>query len=151
VRRCRIRTRSCSVRAPSRRLDFPLVLKPRFGSWGRDVTLCRDEDELRRALEQLRFRPWLRAHGALLQELVPPVGHDLRLVVAAGRVVGAARRDAAEGEWRTNVRTATLRAPRSRSCSASPPARKRRSRRVRRAQTGSNGNPVATSRRPPAV
>jgi RimK family alpha-L-glutamate ligase len=84
-------------------LDFPVVLKPRFGSWGRDVTLCRDRGELERALERLAFRAWFRATGALAQELIPPLGHDLRLIVAAGGVIGAGRRTAAPGEWRTNV------------------------------------------------
>jgi RimK family alpha-L-glutamate ligase len=84
-------------------LGLPLVLKPRFGSWGRDVVLCRDEGELALALENVRGRPWFRRHGALLQELVPPVGYDLRLVVAGGEVVGAGMRLAAAGEWRTNI------------------------------------------------
>ena len=82
---------------------LPLVLKPRFGSWGRDVLLCRDEHELAVAVREVRDRPWFRRHGALLQELVPPVGFDLRLVVAGGEVVGAGTRVAATGEWRTNI------------------------------------------------
>jgi RimK family alpha-L-glutamate ligase len=83
--------------------ELPVVLKPRFGSWGRDVVLCPTADDLDRELERFVQRPWFQEQGVLAQELVPPVGWDLRIVVAGGRVVGAARRVAAPGEWRTNV------------------------------------------------
>jgi RimK family alpha-L-glutamate ligase len=97
------RTLLVGVDMPPPRVELPIVLKPRFGSWGRDVVLCRDREELIRTVEGFAFRPWFRETGGLLQDLVPPVGHDLRIVVAGGRVIGAARRDAAPGEWRTNV------------------------------------------------
>lgn len=84
-------------------VELPCVLKPRFGSWGQDVLLCRTVDELARNLELLAARPWYRRHGALAQELVERADADVRLVVAGDRVAAAGRRVAGPGEWRTNV------------------------------------------------
>jgi [lysine-biosynthesis-protein LysW]---L-2-aminoadipate ligase len=96
-------TNRISPALPTAVPELPLVLKPRFGSWGRDVELCSTPDELDAALLRLQRKPWFREHGALAQELVEPRGWDLRLVVAGGRVVGAACRIAAKDEWRTNA------------------------------------------------
>jgi RimK family alpha-L-glutamate ligase len=83
--------------------ELPLVLKPRFGSWGRDVELCSAPDELDAAIVRLQRKPWFREHGVLAQELVEPRGWDLRVVVAAGRIIGSSCRIARMGEWRTNA------------------------------------------------
>lgn len=89
----------------------PVVVKPRFGSWGRDVVLCDTSHRLERHLELIRDRPWFRRHGALIQELVTPRGYDLRIVVAGDRVVGSIMRIARDGEWRTNVALGAKRLP----------------------------------------
>jgi RimK family alpha-L-glutamate ligase len=102
---------AASGRRDVSRLRFPVVVKPRFGSRGEHVVACADPDELGMLLRTLRQQAWFRRHGALLQELVPPAGHDLRLLVAGGRVVGAVRRVAPPGEWRTNVALGATRHP----------------------------------------
>lgn len=89
----------------------PFVLKPRFGSWGLDVFLCETEQSFETVLRQIRDRSWFLRHGALLQELVPSTGRDIRILVAGGRVVGAIQRIASPGEWRTNVSRGAARVP----------------------------------------
>ena len=84
-------------------LPPPVVVKPRYGSWGLDVVLCPTASDCRRTLAELSGRTWFRTDGVLVQELLPLLGFDLRLIVAGGRVVGAIERVAAPGEWRTNI------------------------------------------------
>ena len=105
------RTRLLELGRPLPELEAPVVVKPRFGSWGMDVALCEDERALLAHVATLEQRPWYRRQGALVQELVPLQGSDLRLVVAGGVVVGAISRVAQPGEWRTNVALGAKRVP----------------------------------------
>jgi ribosomal protein S6--L-glutamate ligase len=112
--------RTAHVRGPAvpETLRPPFVVKPRFGSWGRDVFLCETRDELAACFRRLARRSWVRRQGVLVQELVLPTGADLRLVVAAGEVVAAVERVAPAGEWRTNVALGATRRPAAPSAGA---------------------------------
>jgi RimK family alpha-L-glutamate ligase len=105
------RTSFLAPGAPLPTVTGPVVVKPRFGSWGRDVVVCEDGRALERHVRTLARRRWFRVQGALVQELVPPQGRDLRIVVAGGAIVGAISRVAPPGEWRTNVALGATRVP----------------------------------------
>jgi len=76
-----------------------VVVKPLFGSEGRGIVRVESREIARRVFQTLE------RIGALiyLQKFVKHPGHDVRVFVLKGRVVGAIRRYAAAGEWRTNV------------------------------------------------
>ncbi len=94
-----------------RQLDAPVVVKPRFGSWGKEVFLCESASELERCLRRLRRKAWFRTQGALVERYIPSLGHDLRILVGRGEAVGAVQRVAPPGEWRTNVALGAIRVP----------------------------------------
>jgi ribosomal protein S6--L-glutamate ligase len=80
-------------------LGGDVVVKPLFGSEGRGLVRISDRELAWRtfhALERL---------GAVLylQRVIRHPGHDLRVFVLRGSVLGSMRRHAAPGEWRTNV------------------------------------------------
>lgn len=75
------------------------VVKPLFGSEGRGLVHVSDPELASRA-----FRTLERLGCVLyVQRYVANPGYDIRAFVLGGRVVGAIRRTARAGEWRTNV------------------------------------------------
>ena len=93
-------------------LVAPLVLKPRFGSWGEDVIRCDTDDEIDAALVELRDAPVVRSDRRRSRRSSSArAATTCGIVVAAGRVVGAVKRVAAPGEWRTNVALGARREP----------------------------------------
>ncbi len=80
-------------------LGGDVVVKPLFGSEGRGLVRVSDREIAWRTLHTLE-----RLGAVLyLQQLIRHPGHDLRVFVLRGRVLGAMRRFAPSGEWRTNV------------------------------------------------
>ena len=76
-----------------------VVVKPLFGSEGRGLVRVTETEVARRVFHALE-----RIGAVLyLQRYIPNPGYDLRAFVLGNRVVGAIRRHAPEGDWRTNV------------------------------------------------
>jgi ribosomal protein S6--L-glutamate ligase len=81
------------------RLGGDVVVKPLFGSEGRGLVRVSEFELARRTFHTLARL------GAVIyvQRFVRHPGYDLRAFVLGDRVVGAIRRDASGGDWRTNV------------------------------------------------
>jgi len=80
------------------KLHMPLVFKPKTGTQGRGACLFNSPDEFKR-LHEARFK----SSGFYLQSYVPNSGWDIRVVVVGGKVLGAIKKTAAPGEWRTHI------------------------------------------------
>jgi [lysine-biosynthesis-protein LysW]--L-2-aminoadipate ligase len=96
------RTTLVDAEGTPKQLEPPVVVKPRFGSWGRNIHLCATEQELEETIQKLRKQTWFQTQGALIQELEPTAGQDIRVIVANGHIVGAVRRIARAGDWATS-------------------------------------------------
>jgi ribosomal protein S6--L-glutamate ligase len=80
-------------------LGGDVVVKPLFGSEGRGLMRIND-----RELAWRTFHALERLSAVLyLQRMLRHPGHDVRVFVLRGSVLGVMRRHAAAGEWRTNV------------------------------------------------
>ncbi|WP_165244487.1 ATP-grasp domain-containing protein [Paludisphaera soli] len=90
---------AASAMAAFDELGGDVVVKPLFGSEGRGL--------MRVGHRELAWRCFhaLERLGSViyLQRWIRHPGHDLRLFVLGGRVLGAMRRTAQGGEWRTNI------------------------------------------------
>lgn len=79
-------------------LGLPIVGKLCFGSFGAQVQLVRNREELVRFLDECGIEP------AILQEFIAETeGRDARIQVVGGKVVAAMRRTAAPGDFRSNL------------------------------------------------
>ncbi|MBM4022842.1 MAG: RimK family alpha-L-glutamate ligase [Planctomycetes bacterium] len=78
-----------------RRLGGDCVVKPLFGSRGRGIVRVRSAESLTASVAA-------GGNIAYLQEFVPHLGWDARVLVVGERLF-AMRRRAADGEWRTNL------------------------------------------------
>jgi RimK family alpha-L-glutamate ligase len=80
------------------RLGFPLVLKECFGSFGQQVYLIRDEEELLAQVKQIGTRPML-----FQEYLESSFGRDIRLQVVGGKVIAGMYRYSEGGDFRANL------------------------------------------------
>ncbi|MCX8196575.1 MAG: lysine biosynthesis protein LysX [Acidilobaceae archaeon] len=90
-----------SAMAAARSLGLPLVIKPLDGSWGRLVSLAKEEETLRALVEhrELMGDPRMKVH--ILQEFVEKPGRDIRVFVVGEEVPVAIYR--VSEHWITNT------------------------------------------------
>ncbi len=76
-------------------LEFPIVVKDIYGSFGQQVRLVRDRESL--------IKEGSSGSPKIFQEYLEVGSQDIRLEVVGDEVVAAVRRKAAEGDFRANA------------------------------------------------
>ncbi|MCH5268427.1 MAG: RimK family alpha-L-glutamate ligase [Lachnospiraceae bacterium] len=80
------------------RLSLPLVVKECFGSFGQQVYLAHDRDEVLSYTRKLAGRPFMYQ-----KYIVKSHGVDVRLQVVGDKVVAAMKRRSGQGDFRANL------------------------------------------------
>lgn len=79
-------------------IGFPLVIKESFGSFGQQVYLIKNEDELLSKVMQIGSK------SMIFQEFIPTsFGRDIRLQVVGGEVIASMYRYTEDGDFRANL------------------------------------------------
>ena len=76
-------------------IGFPMVVKDCFGSFGQQVRLIKNMNDLRKEAESGVPR--------IFQEYIECNGEDVRIEVVGGNVIAAVKRKAPEGDFRSNA------------------------------------------------
>ncbi len=79
-------------------LGYPVVVKECCGSFGQQVYLCCDEQQLLDRVAQLAGTPIL-----FQQAITESMGHDVRINVVGGQVVASILRHSTDGDFRSNL------------------------------------------------
>lgn len=80
------------------RLGFPMVMKECFGSFGQQVYLAKDMEELKALVTRIGTKPML------FQEFIASsAGRDIRLQVVGGKVIASMYRYSENGDFRANL------------------------------------------------
>ena len=85
-----------------REFGYPVVIKPTIGSWGRLISLLRDEDAAKAVIED-REHMFPLYHIFYLEEFIDRPPRDIRAIVVGEQVVAAIYRYSDENEWKTNM------------------------------------------------
>ena len=79
-------------------LSFPIIIKESFGSFGQQVYLAKNKEELKQKVKKLGTK------SMIFQEYIASsYGRDIRLQVVGNKVVAAMYRYSEEGDFRANV------------------------------------------------
>ncbi len=92
-----------SVDEAAEALGYPVVLKPFVGSWGRMISIAKDNQTLDTIVELRESIPNPIEHMYYLQDFVERPPRDIRAIVAGDDIIATVYRNAAANEWRTNV------------------------------------------------
>lgn len=81
-----------------KKIGFPMIVKECFGSFGEQVYLINNKDELISQIDKIGIRPFI------IQEFIKTsFGKDLRLYLVGGKVLASMKRENSSGDFRANI------------------------------------------------